>query len=213
MTSKDKLGRRSGHDLIPMDWSSFVDLGGLAGFAALAWQAASTVRERRERAELQVRPLDAKRDLAVWQVDNTPLKQKVFTLEVVNVGHRTANRCIARLNILQVPVGASVRDTSHPLHWAGTDYTTLDTGANPVDIGSEHRRLDVVFTRSTGHVGCWIATPLALSDINGAPQNHLPPGSYEAEVVLSCDRGRGCRVGLRIESPTQWSELSVVRVS
>lgn len=195
--------------------ADFFDLGGVAGFLALAWQGATALGKHRGRPILHVRPFDKKRDLAKWDMNSTGLVQKVLTFEVENVGKRVATRCVARLNVLKSPAGMTLaRDVSMPLHWASTPYSDLDTGAQPVDIGSEPRRLDVVFTRNIqGSVGAWVAAPLALNRTVNVPQFHLPPGAYDAEVVLTCQDGDGCRVGLRINSPEVWDSLDADRTS
>jgi hypothetical protein len=195
-------------------WETFFDLGGIAGLGSLVWQGVLAARRYGSRPVLHVRPFDKARDLDTWRVDNSQLHQKVLTLEVKNLGKRLAKRCVATLNVLAAPPGVRLRDTSMTLHWAGTSYINLDTGAHPVDIGAEPRRLDVVFTRNTaGSSGAWVAVPLALSQLNGAPQFHLPPGRYDVEVVITCEDGAGCRVGLTIESPAAWNQLAADRVS
>jgi len=196
------------------NWSSFADLGGIAGFLSLAWLIVTAARNRSRRPKLHARPFELERDLATWQLGDGPILQKVVTIEVTNVGKRLAVRCVASANILHCPPGTSFRNAPVPLKWAGTDPTPHDTGTFPIELGpDDHQRLDVAFTRNTqSEPGCWLAAPLALFRPDGAPQFHLPPGQYEIEVVIRCIDGDTCRAGLLIDAPNSWDGLSAKRI-
>jgi hypothetical protein len=190
-------------------WSSFADLGGIAGFVSLLWQTFASLRKRSQRAKLHVLPFEPMRDLRHWAMNGGPMIQKVVTLEVTNVGGRQATACTATANVLRQPDGVRLTPTSFPLQWAGTKVEPHDTGSFPVDIGrDQHQRLDVIFARNTqSGPGCWLAVPIALAHESGVPQCHLPPGEYGIEVVLRCENGDGCNVPLTIQSPDTWDNL------
>ena len=72
--------------------------------------------------------------------------RRIFTMHVGNKGRDTAKRCVATIHILQLPPETEHLEKEYALHWAGVPYTFQTTGAEPVDIGPELRRLDVFFT-------------------------------------------------------------------
>lgn len=196
-------------------WSSFASLGGIAGFLSLAWQIGAAARKHIRRPRLHARAFDPVRDLGTWQINDGLVVQKVATVEITNVGKSLASRCVASATVLRSPAGVRLRNAPVPLKWAGTDPTPHDTGTFPIDLGTDdHQRLDMVFTRNTqSSEGCWLAAPLALFRPEGAPQFHLPPGTYEIEVVVRCSDGDACRVGLVVDSPKAWDQLNVRRVT
>jgi hypothetical protein len=56
-------------------------------------------------------------------------------------------------------------EKSYNLHWADVDYSMKPTEAQPVDLGSDEQRLDVVFTdKGIDKSGCWVAIPIALTN-------------------------------------------------
>ncbi|GEM_PF-1241440 len=66
-------------------------------------------------------------------------------LFVKNEKLTTAKRCVANLKVLKKPTEARQLDIMSPLHWADIPYNYKTTEPDPVDIGSERRRLDVAF--------------------------------------------------------------------
>jgi len=87
------------------------------------------------------------------------------------------------------------------------------TGAEPVDIGPEPRRLDVVFTQLAQNIGgCWVAIPFALSGHIERNQAYLPPAAYEVEIEVKCENGKGDKAKLRIISPDKWDNLDFVKI-
>lgn len=74
--------------------------------------------------------------------------QKVVTVHVRNKRRMPPLRCVAILSPVSVPQGVTLAEKEWVLHWADTDYTSRSNVAEPVDIGPERRRLDVVFTVS-----------------------------------------------------------------
>ena len=156
--------------------------------------------------DLRVLTFDAARDLRTWTLIDTGRIQKAFTLEVRNDEPEAAERCIALINIR--PAGAAMTDPWFVLHWAGLDYAFHTSGAQPVSIGAEGRRLDVLFTfHSQQQPGCWIATPAALT----APlltSDYLPPGEYDATIEIRANNASTRQVHYRIVSPLKWTDLS-----
>jgi len=124
----------------------------------------------------------------------------------------TATRCVAILKILSKPQNATNLEPEYSLHWAGVDYTLQTTGAEPVDIGPEPRRLDVAFTQAGQPMsGCWIAMPIALSGILLMNQAYLPPGEYKVEIQARCQNGKGDKGKFTITSPQtrDWDMLDM----
>jgi hypothetical protein len=195
-------------------WDTFFDAGGIAGVVSLLWQAVREGGSWRGRPKLGVLPFEKARDVRRWTVSDVGGQvRQVFTLEVLNSGKRTATRCVATLRLIRCPDGVRMPDPHFTLHWAGIDYCFANTGAQPVDIGSEHRRLDVAFKVQRQSVdGCWIAIPMALLQ-PGLHQALLPIGSYEVEILIRCENGRGVRQSFRLESPRASDDLSVVPTS
>ena len=104
-------------------------------------------------------------------------------------------------------VATNIED-EYAIHWAGVGYTAQTTGAEPVDIGPETRRLDVVFTHAGQNInGCWIAMPLALSGSLRRNQAYLPPDEYEVEIKVKCENGKGDKAKFKITSPKNWEDL------
>ena len=100
----------------------------------------------------------------------------------------------------------------HAIHWADVPYSGRTTGAEPVDIGSEIRRLDVVFTDENSPGGAWLSIPMALSMPKITHQAYLPPGEYQIEITVSCENGRGDSKKFRVISPQAWTDLDAVGI-
>jgi len=116
------------------------------------------------------------------------------------------------LKILRKPENSVNLEPVYSLHWAGVDYTLQTTGAEPVDIGPEPRRLDVVFTQEgQSLMGCWIAMPIALSGMMVMNQAYLPPGEYYVEIQVRCENGKGDKAEFKITSPEVWVMLDMDR--
>ena len=114
---------------------------------------------------------------------------------------------------MKKPQDAINIEDEYALHWAGVDYTHQTTGAEPVDIGPEPRRLDVVFTHQGQDInGCWIAMPLALSGSLRRNQAYLLPGEYEVEIEVKCENGKGAKDKFKIASPHKWEDLDFDRL-
>ena len=150
------------------------------------------------------------RDLRTFQFQDTGWIRKFATLHVRNKRNQTAKRCVANLKITRRPTQSANAEDQYALHWAGIDYTALTSGAQPIDLGPELIRLDVLFTQQNqGLVGCWIAVPFALCGSLTNNQAYLPPGEYEAEIEVRCENGKGHRANFRIISPTAWDGLDM----
>jgi len=190
--------------------TDFFNLGGIAGFVSLLWQVASAAARRNRRPRIHIHDFEPARDLRFWHlIDQNGGKriQRAVTLDVSNDGPDTAKRCVAILEITSTPPGATLRDRRYALHWAGVDYSLQNTGAEPVELGPETRRLDVLFTHEKQDVpGCWIATPAALS-LATIDQAYLQPGEYRGTLKINCENGRGARLEVEIHSPKTWRGL------
>lgn len=186
-------------------WGTFFDLGGVAGVIALGHQALRGVADYRGRPKLRIEPIDPSRDLREWVLSDLGRTQRVFSLQVSNDGRRAAVRCIATLSITSSPV--ALVETKFSLHWADLPYSHHSSAAPAVDVGSEGRRLDVVFTvKGQAQSGCWVAIPMALSQ--PVPnQALLPPGAYEATVTIQADNAKPASLRVRIEAPQRWDAL------
>ena len=151
-------------------------------------------------------------DLREWDLLGGGRKQKVATVHVRNNRRATAERCVAVLKLISAPPGVTVEEKEFVLHWADTDYKAHTNIAEPVDIGIERRRLDMVFTVSVEGrpptVGAWVAIPLALSAPFLANQAYLPPGEYRFRLAVECANGKGASKEFLISSPPFWSGLS-----
>jgi hypothetical protein len=142
--------------------------------------------------------LDKNRDLRTFQNLNIDSSngwpRKVATLEIRNKMKKTALRCVAKVEFQSWPLNVTHFERHYNLHWAGVPYSFITSGTEPVDIGPEGRRLDVIFTHanqdSQNTPGCWIATPMALSN-PAQDQFYLPPGEYIIKIIVDCENGKG----------------------
>ena len=168
------------------------------------------VRTCLRRPRLEFLPFDAARDLKTWSlVGPIRRQQKVFTIEVRNRKRDIARRCVALLEV-GTPSTTPRDGPLYVLHWADGDYAFRTTGAEPIDIGPEDRRLDVVFTFSEQpREGCWIATPAALVSPL-ATNDYLPPGQYDLSIEVKSENARSAKAIFRLTVPRRWDELGVV---
>jgi hypothetical protein len=146
-----------------------------------------------------------------WHFVGTPSQRQFVNFEIGVKNKRTALRCIATASITKYPNNITHLENLYSIHWADVPYSGLSTGAEPVDIGGESHRLDVVFT-IPGYPGAYIAMPLALSAPTQTPQAYLPPGEYVFKVSVICSNGKGIDKTIRIISPTNWEDLKVENI-
>jgi hypothetical protein len=146
-----------------------------------------------------------------WYFLGTPERRKFVNFEVGVKNERTAKRCVATIEIIEQPKTVTHLGKRYPLHWADVPFSGLSTSMEPVDIGGESHRLDVVFTK-LGMDGANIALTIALGAPNQAPQAILPPGEYVMRVSVFCDNGRGISRTIRISSPTNWEGLKAEQI-
>lgn len=190
-----------------INWDILFKIGGLAGLVSLIWLLIKDLIRFHQRPKLQV-TFKKDRDLNTFFFEDTKWLRKFANLHIKNNGRDTAKRCVAILRILKKPQGATNIEDEYALHWAGVSYTLQTTGAEPVDIGPEPRRLDVVFTHKGQKInGCWIAMPLALSGSLRRNQAYLIPGEYEVEIEVRCENGKGDKAKFKIISPRKWENL------
>lgn len=141
---------------------------------------------------------------------DTGWHRKFFNLRVFNNGKTTAKRCVAVLEILNNPKRAEILDKHLTLHWADVDYSIRTNDPQPIDIGKEPRRLDVVFTdKDINAKGCWVAIPMALTLPQNTGQAFLPKGEYTVEISVNCENGKGDKKKFKIISPDKWTDLEI----
>jgi len=191
-----------------INWEILFKIGGLAGLASFIWLLIKDLVRFYQKPKLQI-IFKKDKDLRTFFFEYTKWTRKFATLHIKNNGKDTAKRCVAILKILKKPQDAINIEDEYALHWAGVDYTLQTTGAEPVDIGPEPRRLDVVFTHQGQNInGCWIAMPLALSGSLRRNQAYLLPGEYEVEIKVKCENGKGDKAKFKIVSPSHnWEDL------
>ncbi|NJD55399.1 MAG: hypothetical protein FIA94_03225 [Nitrospirae bacterium] len=189
-------------------WDIF-KIGSLAGLMSFAWLVVKDVRNEWRRPRLRA-DFNKNLDLRIYNFTDTGWERKVATLHVRNKRPTTAIRSVATLRFVERPNGTEHLESNYALHWAGIDYTAQTTGAEPVDIGPETRRLDVVFTDKNQNIpGSWLAIPFALSGRLNRNQAYLPPGKYKVKIEISCENGKRNVKTLWITSPEQWQDLEV----
>jgi hypothetical protein len=151
-------------------------------------------------------------DIKNWYFEDTGETRRFITVEVTNNKRQTAQRCVAIATIVKQPSGVTLLQKTFPLHWAGTPYNALTTGAEPVDIGMEPRRLDVAFTTHNDKDRAWIAMSFALKTPGKVRQAALPKGEYVLKIKVSCNNGKGDSKLLKLLSPTNWQDLSAEQI-
>ncbi len=195
-----------------VDWDLVFKIGGLAGFASFIWLLIKDLAPYFRQPRLKI-TFSRELDLRTFTFLDMNFVRKFANLHIRNKRRMTATRCVAILRILRKPENAINIEPEYSLHWAGVDYTLQTTGAEPVDIGPEPRRLDVVFThQGQNYSGCWIAIPIALSGILTMNQAYLPPGEYKVEIQVRCENGKGDKAKFTITSPASpatWEMLDM----
>jgi len=199
-----------------IDWEPIFKIGSLSGMAALIIGIWTRIYVWFKRPKLKIE-FDKSRDLVIWNIYmghdlSSVLTRKFFNLHIRNSGKYTAKRCIAIVEVLSVSPNIAHLRGEYPIHWADVPYSGRTTGAEPVDIGSEIRRLDVVFSDRNNPVGAWLSIPLALSVPNIANQAYLSPGEHEIKIKVSCENGRGDSKIFKVISPQNWTDLDAVEV-
>lgn len=184
-------------------------IGSLSGLISVLWLVLKDINKWHKKPKLKIE-FDESVDVKEYNFVDTGWHRKFFNLRVRNTAKETAKRCVAVLTILEKPENATNIESSYTLHWAGVDYSLQTTGAEPIDLGFEIRRLDVVFTdENINNKGCFAAIPIALSLPQNAGQAFLPEGEYVIEVSVNCENGKGDKMKFKIISPKTWNELKV----
>ena len=147
-----------------------------------------------------------------WQSIDTEEARRFIHFEVTSKKGKIARRCIAQARIIKHPQNVPILQERFPLHWADTPYSTVSTEAEPVDIKTEAKRVDVAFTMSRLSGQSWLATPLALTAPGKASPAALPPGEYILEVIVSCENGKGDAKTIKLISPNNWEDLRTEEV-
>jgi hypothetical protein len=192
-----------------VDLELIFKIGSLAGLASLIYLLIKDLAKYFRQSRLKI-TFSRDLDLRTFTFPDRNWVRKFATLHIRNTRRMTATRCVAVLRILRKPENALNLEPEYSIHWAGVGYTLQTTGAEPVDIGSEPRRLDVVFTQEGQNLmGCWIAMPIALSGMLVMNQAYLPPGEYNIEIQVRCKNGKGDKAKFKITSPEIWAMLDM----
>jgi hypothetical protein len=181
----------------------------ITSVAAGVVKAIARVRSWRQRPALRILPFNERRDRTEWMVPDLGRLQRVFTVQVENTGKRTAARCVGILTVKRKSEpNAQPRD--YVLHWAETPYEWRTSGANPVDIGPEGHRLDVVYSYLEQSIaGCWVATTSALRRPDLSRSDYLAPGEYECTVTIHAENAATVAATYTVTSGARWRDLSV----
>ncbi len=149
-------------------------------------------------------------DVKNWHFLDTGELRRFVTFEVINTKGQTARRCVAKVRIMKHPAYVTHLQQEYPLHWADIPYSSLSTGAEPVEIGAEPRRLDVAFSIPSQAGKSWIAMPIALSFPGKIQQAELPQGNYVLKVIVSCENGQGDNKTVKLISTNNWQDLQAM---
>lgn len=189
-------------------------IGGPAGLISIVWLIIKDVIAFFKRPKLNILPFDASKDLRTFNYYDMGWIRKFANLHIENRKNKTAITSLAILKVTSHPSNVVHLERQYHLHWADVDYSMRTVEPQPVNIGRGQRRLDIVFSQEGQQIpGCWIAIPLALSQVNlGQNQAYLPPGEYEVEVAISCENGRGDKRQYKIVSPEEWLNLSMMEM-
>lgn len=190
---------------------AILKFGSLSGLFLLFWVIGRDINNWRKKPKLRILPLDKQRDLRNFLFATTGWERRFATIHVKNNGLVTAERSVAVAKFIKTPKNIRHLEREYALHWADIPYTLRTTGAEPVDIGQEPRRLDVAFTHKGQRLnGCWITMPIALSGALQQNQAYLPPGEYEIEIKVSCEQDKkGDTKRYKIISPKNWIDLDM----
>jgi hypothetical protein len=186
-------------------WSSFVNLGGLAGVGSLGWQIYKTFQEHSRRPRLKCL------EPAIFNAGNLFGGTDTYwfiTLPIQNEGPKSAQACIARATAIPLSSQGSRREVN--LHWADTPYPEGSMPA-PVAIAAGGQwRLDVVFSRSGGPKGPgrWLASHRAVIG-TFLDDAELGQGEYEIEIRITCEDGDPIEAILLLLSSHTWDDLRV----
>jgi len=124
-------------------------IGFIIGLATFFWQLQDRQENWRKRPQLEIIRYD------IWNGRWVALDggrfAKFHCLQIKNNGTIPAKRCVAKLKIIAKPNTATNLDLDeeYKLHWADIDYSYRTDEPEPIDLGSESRRLDVFFSQLT----------------------------------------------------------------
>lgn len=189
-------------------------IGGLAGLISIMWLTIKDIITFLKRPKLNILPFDATKDLRTFNYYDTGWIRKFANLHIKNGKPKTAINSLAILRVVSSPSNVVHLERQYNLHWADVDYSMRTVEPQSVNIGRGQRRLDIVFSQKGQRIpGCWVAIPLALSQVHlRQNQAYLPPGEYEVEVAISCENGGGDKRQYKIISPEEWLNLSMMEM-
>ena len=194
------------------NWDILFKIGGLAGLASFIWLFLKDINRFYRKPKLKI-TFQKDKDLRNYSFEDVPWTRRFANLHIKNKGKDTAKRCVAILKVITHPDNATNLEDEYAIHWAGVDYSLQTTGAEPVEIGPEPRRLDIAFTQQGQNLnGCWIAMPIALSGSLRRNQAYLPSGEYQIEIDVKCENGKGDKKKFKLISPNNWNELDFSKI-
>ncbi|MDI6859049.1 MAG: hypothetical protein QMC85_00985 [Methanocellales archaeon] len=162
-----------------MDWST---IGILLGTIAFIRGIIRDIKRWKERPKLRVE-FNPKlpSDLGYYRYVDLGIIRKFGCVRVRNIGKSLALRCVATLEILKIPGNTNNLDPEHTLHWADINYSFKTTEPEPIDIGSEPRRLDVVFSQPKYKIVKENKTVMPEEVKNSLALDYYPAGTYSYE--------------------------------
>lgn len=160
--------------------------------------------------ELQIKfdPRERKH-LEEWEDDRIGGRMRKFArAEVWNIGDKTAQDCIATLEVLEGP-SEFKKDylEARTLHWA--DARERETVYWKIQKGLSHP-LDVIFSQQDEE-GAYIASTWSVSDTL-YPQDHLIPGDYIVKVKIQGENAEPIFACFKVTSRVSYKDLYIDRV-
>jgi hypothetical protein len=193
-------------------WEIIGSLGGLAGIVSIFIVLQDKCSAWKNKPKLKIY-FNSEENVKKFTFVDRGWVRRVAYLNIKNEKKSTAKRCIGVLTFIEVPESVTHLGNELALHWGGIPYTLQAAGAQPIDIGSEPRKLDVAFTQEGAtDKGCWIAIPIALSTLR-AGQAYLLPGEYKVRVDVNCDNGKGDSGIFKIISTENWDGLEMHKLT
>lgn len=192
---------------------TILKIGSLAGLLSFIWLFSKDIIQFLTKPKLKILELDEKRDIRIFKYDDSGWIRKFGNCYVYSK-RKMSRRCIAKLTFYEFPENVKHLERSYNLHWSDIDYSMRTTEAQPIDLGEDERRLDIVFTqKDVGREGAWIAVPMALSKPISANQAYLPVGVYKVEILISSENGRSDSQKYEIISPKNWEDLQLRKLN
>ncbi len=150
---------------------------------------------------------DEQQNLNTKKFRNTGWHQKLASLNIVNNGKDTAEKCKVEITVLDRPGNPDHLQDEYDLSWGSTYSKSIESGSTDIQ-GNENKKLNVLFTHE-GKEGGWIATSEALSNVDEENASYLPPGKYEFELKLNSKNTDDQTKKIIASIPENWRQLDV----